>query len=143
MIQPTVKSPKIYGNLDFDLKEESVAIIGIPATKEPHIRGLLKEKDVTDFTIVPMSDTEHRFKLAMPKDLNDKTIVILNKSGVNHAMGYDVRSAVTSSDCNQKFAVAETPTVASIEKALYRAYKNAPADETSVPAGFDYPVRQQ
>ena len=44
-----------------------------------------------------MSDTEQRFRLAMPKDLADKSIVILNKSGVNHAMGYDVRDMVTNS----------------------------------------------
>ena len=88
-----------------------------------------------------MSDTEQRFRLAMPKDLENNSIVILNKSGVNHAMGYDVRDMVTNSGHDQKFAVAETPTVASVEKALYRAHVEAPADETSVPAGFDYPVR--
>lgn len=131
----------MYGNLDFDLANETVAVIGIPPTKEPHIRGLLKEKNVKEFTIVPMSDTEQRFRLAMPKDLTDKSIVVLNKSGVNHAMGYDVRDMVTNSGRNQKFAVAETPTAASVEKALYRAHVEAPADETSGPAGFDYPVR--
>lgn len=88
-----------------------------------------------------MSDTEQRFRLAMPKDLENNTIVILNKSGVNHAMGYDVRDMVVNSGHNQKFAVAETPTATSVEKALYRAHVEAPADETSVPAGFDYPVR--
>lgn len=76
-----------------------------------------------------MSDTEQRFRLAMPKDLTDKSIVVLNKSGVNHAMGYDVRDMVTNSGRDQKFAVAETPTAASIEKALYRAHVEAPADE--------------
>ena len=88
-----------------------------------------------------MSDTEQRFRLAMPKALASNAIVILNKSGINHAMGYDIRNMVTKSEHNQKFAVTETPTVASIEKALYRAHVQAPADETSVPAGFDYPVR--
>lgn len=88
-----------------------------------------------------MSDTEQRFRLAMPKDLTDKSLVVLNKSGVNHAMGYDVRDMVTNSGRNQKFAVAETPTAASVEKALYRAHVGAPADETSVSAGFDYPIR--
>lgn len=77
----------------------------------------------------------------MPKDLTDKSIVVLNKSGVSHAMGYDVRDIAINSGHNQKFAVAETPTVASVEKALYRAYVEAPADETSVPTEFDYPVR--
>ena len=138
--QKTKKS-KIYSNLDFDLKNETVIIIGIPSTKEPHIRGLLKEKNVKNFTIVPMSDTEQRFRLAMPKALASNAIVILNKSGINHAMGYDIRNMVTKSEHNQKFAVTETPTVASIEKAIYRAHVQAPADETSVPAGFDYPVR--
>lgn len=52
----------------------------------------------------------------MPKDLTDKSIVVLNKNGVSHAMGYDVRDIAINSEHNQKFAVTETPTVASIEK---------------------------
>ena len=76
-----------------------------------------------------MSDTEQRFRLAMPKDLTDKSIVVLNKSGVNHAMGYDVRDMVTNSDAT-KFAVTETSTAASVEKPLPRT-RQGPADETT------------
>ena len=133
----SIKSNKPKSNLDFDLTDKIIAVIGLPQNVRPNIiKSFTDEKHVKDLRIVDHDINYQTFTTKCDQALKNADAVIIAKTGLNHAMsGYLIDHLKKE---NIPFAYANQPSFARIEMAAYRAINHLAIDEISY--NGDYPI---
>ena len=126
--------------IDYDLTGKVVTIYGVPPRMTQGIEAALKQSGALDVRFQELGTNIAGFHTRITKLLSGADMVIIGKTGINHAM-----SPVLVDACKTNgipFAYANQPSLGHIERAIYRVLNGLPSDEINA-GDIQYPTVQK
>ena len=126
--------------IDYDLTGKVVTIYGVPPRMTQGIETALKQSGALDVRFQELGTNIAGFHTRITKLLSGADMVIIGKTGINHAM-----SPVLVDACKTNgipFAYANQPSLGHIERAIYRVLNGLPSDEINA-GDIQYPTVQK
>ena len=126
--------------IDYDLTGKVVTIYGVPPRMTQGIEAALKQSGALDVRFQELGTNIAGFHTRITKLLSGTDMVIIGKTGINHAM-----SPVLVDACKTNgipFAYANQPSLGHIERAIYRVLNGLPSDEINA-GDIQYPTVQK
>lgn len=126
--------------IDYDLTGKVVTIYGVPPRMTQGIEAALKQSGALDVRFQELGTNIAGFHTRITKLLSGADMVIIGKTGINHAM-----SPVLVDACKTNgipFAYANQPSLGHIERAIYRVLNGLSSDEINA-GDIQYPTVQK
>lgn len=126
--------------IDYDLTGKVITIYGVPPRMTQGIEAALKQSGALDVRFQELGTNIAGFHTRITKLLSGADMVIIGKTGINHAM-----SPVLVDACKTNgipFAYANQPSLGHIERAIYRVLNGLPSDEINA-CDIQYPTVQK
>lgn len=136
----SVAQEVVKTRIDYDLTGKVITIYGVPPRMTQGIEAALKQSGALDVRFQELGTNIAGFHTRITKLLSGADMVIIGKTGINHAM-----SPVLVDACKTNgipFAYANQPSLGHIERAIYRVLNGLPSDEINA-GDIQYPTVQK
>ncbi len=136
----SVTQEVVKTRIDYDLTGKVITIYGVPPRMTQGIEAALKQSGALDVRFQELGTNIAGFHTRITKLLSGADMVIIGKTGINHAM-----SPVLVDACKTNgipFAYANQPSLGHIERAIYRVLNGLPSDEINA-GDIQYPTVQK